>query len=379
MSNNNNNNHLNNPEEDSKNPNSALLLINDTKASHQIELVLDDPPHEHLNSQPEKYSQNCRPSHLFNGKNLKQSFHHQERGDFEHSLEVPSGEEKSLFEFVSNLCCSAFKLCDCHLLGDLMLSFLRNIVCFQSLSKTRNESLQGVHDRNRNHKVFKESLIVVLEREAKHSEAGQSGISLDNNFHNRVPSIAEECLKMLEENASKEGIFRIPGHALEIEKIVTAANSNQKLNLRLFSVHTVASVLKRFVRELPEPLLPSHMYKEWTALSTLHDVHEEKENLLNLFKQLPIPNRTLFIRILKLLRKISQPPCLESSRMNDSNLAFIWGMNFLRPSDSEIRTDIGKVSHAIILCIREYENLQQCHDEMLVNESPSHSNKRTFQ
>ncbi|KAG2387964.1 hypothetical protein C9374_000814 [Naegleria lovaniensis] len=347
----NNNHHLNIHEVRKYN---SEFFNNDTKAEHQIEIYLDQ---EKAEKKIKTNNQNLKPKQIRWGRQGRNS---------ENSIEDPIWEEKSLFQFMSNLCCTVFKFCDCHhsRFGDMLWSLLKSISCFQSPSKNEGFKEGKVNNNSTStHRVFKEYLHVVLEREA-YQHTVEHEKSNHNNFTHRVPLIVEECLNMLEEHASKEGIFRIPGHILEIEQIISAADSNQQLNLKQYSVHTVASVLKRYVRDLPDALIPYDMYREWTALATIPNPHEEKETLLNLFARLPDPNRTLFIRILRLLRKVSQPPCLASSRMNESNLAFIWGMNFLRPSDSEIRTDIGKVSHAIILCIREYEALQQRYDKM---------------
>lgn len=66
----------------------------------------------------------------------------------------------------------------------------------------------------------------------------------------------------------EEGLFRISGSVSKVKLIRNAFNAGQQLHLDSLDltrdVHAVASALKSYLRELPEPLLTFAHYKDWT-------------------------------------------------------------------------------------------------------------------
>uniref|UniRef100_A0A3Q3XGV3 Rho-GAP domain-containing protein n=1 Tax=Mola mola TaxID=94237 RepID=A0A3Q3XGV3_MOLML len=59
-------------------------------------------------------------------------------------------------------------------------------------------------------------------------------------------------LKQQERTGNMLGLFRLPGRASLVKELYDA-----------FYVHTVASLLKLYLRQLPEPLVPYSRYKEF--------------------------------------------------------------------------------------------------------------------
>ena len=280
-----------------------------------------------------------------------------------------------------------------------MISFFRNLFAKQPSSKKSSDK-QDLLTREKDHdltldlSIFKVSLELVVRREClemederpsthdskdkpkklrrkttiieKHDQAITT--YNDRNEFTRIPLIAYHCFERLEKFVDKEGIFRVPGSSVEIDKIVKDVDSGIVVNLKTYSCNTVASLLKKYIRELPDPLLTYEGYNDWTKLSSMENTEQAREFMKKLFIALPPCNRSLFISLLSLLRKISEPPNIETSRMTESNLAFIWGMNILKPPGSDLmRSDISKVSHAIIFCIKEYHMLREVYQQ-LVNE-----------
>ena len=65
-----------------------------------------------------------------------------------------------------------------------------------------------------------------------------------------------------------EGIYRLSGTSSVIRKIVATFIEDPR-TARLveeYSVHDVTGALKKFFRELPDPLLTSKLYKQWTEV-----------------------------------------------------------------------------------------------------------------
>ncbi len=76
----------------------------------------------------------------------------------------------------------------------------------------------------------------------------------------------ENCIQKLEEDGiDDEGIYRIPGGASKVRRILSMGLDRSKpasIRLQLFRDETltigdVASALKKFIRELNEPVLPN--------------------------------------------------------------------------------------------------------------------------
>ena len=66
-----------------------------------------------------------------------------------------------------------------------------------------------------------------------------------------------------------EGIYRLSGTSSVIRKIVTSFIEDPR-SARLkeeYSVHDVTGALKKFFRELPDPLLTSRLYQKWTEVA----------------------------------------------------------------------------------------------------------------
>jgi hypothetical protein len=74
-----------------------------------------------------------------------------------------------------------------------------------------------------------------------------------------IPLQIEHCLQYVEKEVNESGIFRVPGHALEIERIKKMLDSGESPdfeNLEIISkLHSVAGAIKLYIRDLPEPLL----------------------------------------------------------------------------------------------------------------------------
>ena len=69
---------------------------------------------------------------------------------------------------------------------------------------------------------------------------------------------------------SKEGIFRLSGRATQVTKLREQLDQGKKV---FFSdnmdVHTVATLFKQWLRELPEPLLTWKLFDEFIATDTM--------------------------------------------------------------------------------------------------------------
>lgn len=58
-------------------------------------------------------------------------------------------------------------------------------------------------------------------------------------------------LKLNKEAPCKKDVFRAPGHQGNMKKLIHFLQTGRLVNIDNFSVYTIASVLKKFLRKLP--------------------------------------------------------------------------------------------------------------------------------
>ena len=58
-------------------------------------------------------------------------------------------------------------------------------------------------------------------------------------------------LKINKEGPFKKDVFRAPGHQGNMKKLIHFLQQGRLVNIHSFSVNTIASVLKKFLRKLP--------------------------------------------------------------------------------------------------------------------------------
>ncbi|KAG9510434.1 Serine/threonine-protein kinase PAK mbt [Fragariocoptes setiger] len=81
------------------------------------------------------------------------------------------------------------------------------------------------------------------------------GVNLDQvcRVHNDIPApLLILVLKLNKQAPFKKDVFRAPGHQANMKKLIHFLQTGRLVNIENFSVHTIASVLKKFLRKLPD-------------------------------------------------------------------------------------------------------------------------------
>ncbi|XP_067879291.1 rho GTPase-activating protein 25-like isoform X2 [Heterodontus francisci] len=148
-----------------------------------------------------------------------------------------------------------------------------------------------------------------------------------------VPIIVEQCADFIREHGlHEEGIFRLPGQDNQVKELRDAFDSGERPSFdRDTDVHTVASLFKLYLRELPEPVIPWSQYEDFLACSQIMNSDEEggQQEVMKQVSLLPQANYNLLSYICRFLHEV-QLNC-SINKMSVDNLATVIGVNLLRP------------------------------------------------
>ncbi|KAK5850489.1 hypothetical protein PBY51_001367 [Eleginops maclovinus] len=193
-------------------------------------------------------------------------------------------------------------------------------------------------------------------------------VQYEKKFGPRLaPLLVEQCVDFIRERGlDEEGLFRMPGQANLVKELQEAFDCGDK---PLFDsntdIHTVASLLKLYLRELPEPVIPFSKYEDFLTCAQLL-AKDEEEGVQELGRQvntLPLPNYNLLTYICKFLDEV-QSHCGEN-KMGVQNLATVFAPNILRPKMEDpvtIMEGTSLVQHLMTILIREHNRFYSGRD-----------------
>ncbi|KAJ8266000.1 hypothetical protein GJAV_G00124080 [Gymnothorax javanicus] len=158
-----------------------------------------------------------------------------------------------------------------------------------------------------------------------------------------APLVVEQCVAFIREHGLQEvGLFRQPGQATLVKELQEAFDAGEKPSFDgSTDVHTVASLLKLYLRELPEPVVPFSRYQDF-LLCGEHILSDRKQGLLELKRllhDLPLANFNLLHYICRFLNEVQT--FSSSNKMSTQNLATVFGPNILRPKAEDPESIIG--------------------------------------
>ncbi|KAK4705154.1 hypothetical protein P7C70_g1051, partial [Phenoliferia sp. Uapishka_3] len=145
-----------------------------------------------------------------------------------------------------------------------------------------------------------------------------------------VPDFVEKALRIVEERGLTEvGIYRISGENRLILKTKEQLDRGDEPNSLLhFDVHNVSGLVKMFLRELPDPLIPFNFYDAFLHANSIDNYDERLYALRDLIWKLPAPNFLLMRRLTEHLDRVSDNE--DVNAMHAGNLAIIFAPTLLR-------------------------------------------------
>ncbi|XP_053559361.1 rho GTPase-activating protein 24 isoform X6 [Bombina bombina] len=148
-----------------------------------------------------------------------------------------------------------------------------------------------------------------------------------------APMLVEQCVDFIRQRGlTEEGLFRLPGQANLVKELQDAFDCGEKPSFDSNTdIHTVASLLKLYLRELPEPVIPFSKYEDFINCAKQLSKEEEAgvAELTKQVKSLPPVNYNLLKYICRFLDEVQSYAGVN--KMSVQNLATVFGPNILRP------------------------------------------------
>ncbi|KAK2587563.1 hypothetical protein KPH14_003691 [Odynerus spinipes] len=135
-----------------------------------------------------------------------------------------------------------------------------------------------------------------------------------------------------------EGIFRVSADADEVSALKSCLDKFEDGAILAASqdAHAPASLLKLWVRELYEPLIPDSFYTE--CVSMRHDDAQVSANsVAAIVDRLPDLNRRVLCHLIRFLQIFARPEVVARTKMDANNLAMVMAPNILRCTSQDPR------------------------------------------
>ncbi|GFF29964.1 GTPase-activating protein SAC7 [Aspergillus lentulus] len=205
-------------------------------------------------------------------------------------------------------------------------------------------------------------------------------ISLTNDngesfIYGYVPIVVAKCGVFLKEKATDvEGIFRLNGSAKRIKDLQEIFDSPERYGKGLdwtgYTVHDAANVLRRYLNQLPEPIVPLDFYERFreplrayqrqvqengsSADSDAFDHAKAVAAYQQLIRELPPLNKQLLLYILDLLAVFASKS--DQNRMTSANLSAIFQPGLLSHPQHDMSPDEYKLSQDVLIFLIENQD-----------------------
>jgi len=193
----------------------------------------------------------------------------------------------------------------------------------------------------------------------------QFGVTLqfimENHPGHEIPPVVDDLLAYLRASAlNVEGIFRRSANLTLLRDVQKRVNQGEIVNFHtLNDVHLAAVLLKTFLRELKQPIIPFHLYPMIPQSNVASLLPEEKHLVTQkLMHSLPDENYRLLKAIVKFLTEVASHS--DVNLMTTSNLSVVFGPNLAWPNDQQVT--LVHMRELNQFCYRIISNYEQTFD-----------------
>ncbi|KAF9260089.1 Rho GTPase activation protein [Marasmius fiardii PR-910] len=177
-----------------------------------------------------------------------------------------------------------------------------------------------------------------------------------------IPVVVAKCGLYLKENATEvEGVFRVNGSNKRMRELQAVFESPPRYGKSLdwkqspYTPHDVASVFRRYLTQMPEPVIPYDLYHDFRAAMAKEPFNQEEAitTYKRLIRGMPRPNQYLLLYVLDLLSVFARKS--DKNLMTATNLAVIFRPGLISHPDHEMSPG----EHALSQRVLEFLIAQQ--------------------
>lgn len=178
-----------------------------------------------------------------------------------------------------------------------------------------------------------------------------------------IPVVVAKCGLFLKENATEvEGVFRINGSNKRMRDLQALFESPPRYGKDLnwkhesYTSHDVASVFRRYLTQMPEPVIPNEQYHNFRAALSKQprDESEIIHTYRRLIKDMPRANQYLLLYVLDLLSVFSRKS--DKNLMTESNLAVIFRPGIISHPSHEMQPHEHALSQEVLVFLIQHQD-----------------------
>ncbi|KAF6199316.1 hypothetical protein GE061_007342 [Apolygus lucorum] len=155
-----------------------------------------------------------------------------------------------------------------------------------------------------------------------------------------VPNLVSACLNHLQSHLNTLGIFRVSSSKKRVRQLREEFDLGKELRLEDEQCpHDVATLLKEYFRDLPDPLLCKDLYHAFIQTQRIRNRRLQHEAMQHLLQLLPVANRDTLLSLLTFLALVASHcddhkdpdsgEWVSGNRMDSTNLATLFAPNIL--------------------------------------------------
>nr|BAN20700.1 conserved hypothetical protein [Riptortus pedestris] len=121
-----------------------------------------------------------------------------------------------------------------------------------------------------------------------------------------IPLIVRNCIDHVQETGlTAENLYKVSGIKSRVQQVRKMYNNHEPVSLKDFDLPVATSLLKQFLRELPEPVLTTDLVSKFEEAGAMKEVTARGAKLRELLELLPSCNRALLGWLLKHLDDVA--------------------------------------------------------------------------
>jgi len=158
-----------------------------------------------------------------------------------------------------------------------------------------------------------------------------------------IPSIIIYCVREIEARGMEDvGIYRVAGSESDANDILDKFRRGGPPRLNKYEIHAVTSCLKKFLRQLKEPVIPLSLWQVFVDAANNPDTTDSETAMYQAISELPQPNRDTLAYLIVHLQSVAAN--YKENKMNVDNLATVMGPTILGNSSSDPMAIISEAS-----------------------------------